>query len=222
MSCWAEDDQPREKLKQNGRTYLSNAELIAILIRSGSIHKSALQISKEILSDHENCIDRLSKLDIDDLCKYKGVGLTKAVSIIAALELGRRRKPIEVEKAKIQSSKDAYSILKQILGDLPHEEFWVLAMNRRNQVQKKILISRGGVSGTVVDVKLVFKPVLQMLSSAVIIAHNHPSGNLYPSKADKTLTKRIVEAGKLLDIEVLDHLIIGDQCYYSFADEGLI
>ena len=222
MSCWAEDDQPREKLRQNGRTYLSNAELIAILIRSGSIHKSALQISKEILNDHGNCINRLSKLDINDLCKYKGIGLTKAVSIIAALELGRRRKPVEQEKAKIQSSEDAYAVLRHPLGDLPHEEFWVLAMNRRNQVQKKILISRGGVSGTVVDLKLVFKPVLELLSSAVIIAHNHPSGNLYPSKADKKLTKRIVDAGRLLDIEVLDHLIIGDQTFYSFADEGLI
>ncbi len=222
MSSWAEDDQPREKLKQNGRTYLSNAELIAILIRSGSIHKSALQISKEILRDHGNCIDRLSKLDINDLCEYKGVGLTKAVSIIAALELGRRRKPIEVEKAKIQSSDDAYAVLGQLLGDLPHEEFWVIALNRRNQIQKKILVSRGGVSGTLVDLKLVFKPALQLLSSAIILAHNHPSGNLYPSKADKKLTKRIVEAGKLLDIEVLDHLIIGNQSFYSFADEGII
>jgi DNA repair protein RadC len=220
---WSKEDRPRERLLSKGRTALSEAELIAILIGSGNKGETAVELSKRILVSVDNKLNSLGKLSINDLTKFKGIGEAKAVSIVAALELGRRRKESKVEqKAKIQSSKDAYEIMKHLLEDLPYEEFWVLVLNRQNKVLDKICISKGGVSGTVADVRLIFKPAIEKLASGIILFHNHPSGNLDPSSSDIALTNKMIDAGKTLDIPILDHLIIGDNNYYSFADNGLI
>jgi DNA repair protein RadC len=223
IKSWAEDDRPREKLVSKGRQALSDAELLAILLASGNRDETAVQLAQRILNANKNSINELAKLQLNDLKKYKGVGEAKAVTIAAALEIGRRRTEESAEeKTKITSSKSAYSLLKSKLSDLPHEEFWVIFMNRSNSVIKTECISKGGVSGTVVDIRLVLKPAIESLTSGIILAHNHPSGNLKPSQEDIQLTKKIKEAAKLLDIVLQDHLIIGDQAYYSFADEGII
>lgn len=223
IKSWAEDDRPREKLITKGRQALSDAELLAILLASGNKNETAVQLAQRILNSHQNSINQLAKLQLNDLKKFKGVGEAKAVTIAAALEIGRRRTEETIEeKIKITSPKYAYDILKAKLGDLPHEEFWVIFMNRSNSVIKTECISKGGVSGTIVDVRLILKPAIECLASGIILAHNHPSGNLKPSQEDIHLTKKIKEAAKLLDISIQDHLIIGDQAYYSFADEGLL
>ncbi|MGB0917743.1 MAG: RadC family protein [Flavobacteriales bacterium] len=222
IRSWAEDDRPREKLLLKGRAALSDAELIAILIGSGSADETAVGLSKRILASFDNQLSQLAKLSVKDLTQFKGIGEAKAISIIAALELGRRRKDTESSKrVKITSSQTAFDVVYPHLGDLNHEEFWVIFLNRANEVIGKENISKGGVSGTVVDPKVVFKQAVQFPASAIILAHNHPSGNLKPSQADHQLTKKLKEAGKALDIPVLDHLIIGERDYFSFVDESV-
>lgn len=220
---WAEEDRPREKLLSKGRHVLSDAELIAILIGSGSRNETAVELAKRILSQHGNNLNELAKLSVNDLIKFKGIGEAKAISIVSALELGRRRKETEtVKRNKITSSKDIFHFFLPLFIDLPHEEFHVLLLNRSNSVIRKEFISRGGVSGTVVDPKIIFKIALEHLASSIILCHNHPSGNLRPSGPDISLTKKLKEAGTLLEIPILDHIIISDTGYYSFADEGMM
>lgn len=220
---WAEEDRPREKLMLKGRSALSDAELIAILIGSGTRELSAVDLSKLILHSVGNNLNELAKLSINDLMKFKGVGDAKAISIAAALELGRRRKESEVlKKAKITSSGDAYQAIRPYLLDLSHEQFWVLLLNRASEIIRPFQVSIGGVAGTVADPKIIFKSAIEYLASAIILVHNHPSGNLVPSQADLDLTKRVKEGGRLLDIPILDHLIFGDNGYYSFADKGIL
>lgn len=220
---WADDDRPREKLLIKGKGALSDAELIAILIASGNRDESAVDLSKRILQSLGNNLNKLAKLSVNDLMKFKGIGEAKAISIIASLELGRRRRTADVlEKENVGGSKDAFQILQLKLEDLPHEEFWIVLLNRANKVIDTKLVSRGGVSSTVVDSKVIFNFALESLASAIILAHNHPSGNLKPSNSDIRLTKKIVDAGKIMEVPVLDHIIVGDNDYFSFADEGLI
>ena len=219
----AEDDRPREKLVARGRQALTDAELLAILLSSGNREETAIQLAQRILNSNQNSINQLAKLQLNDLKKYKGVGEAKAVTILAALEIGRRRTDIGAEeKIKLNSSQTVYAFLKSKLSDLPHEEFWVIYLSRNNNVIKTECISKGGVSGTVVDIRLILKPAIECLASSMILAHNHPSGNLKPSQEDMTITKKVTEAAKLLDMVIQDHLIFGDQTYFSFADEGLM
>ncbi len=220
IRSWAEDDRPREKLLLKGKAALSDAELIAILIGSGSANETAVDLSKRILASLNNQLSELGKRSVKDLMKFKGIGEAKAITIIAALEIGRRRKETEpVKKPRITDSRSAFDIIYPHLGDLHHEEFWVLLLNRSNMVIGKENISKGGVSGTIVDPKVIFKMAVQYPASAIILAHNHPSGNLKPSNSDHQLTKKLKEAGKALDIPILDHLIIGEREYFSFVDE---
>jgi DNA repair protein RadC len=219
---WAEEDRPREKLLLKGKAVLSDAELIAILIGSGTRELSAVDLSKLILQSVNNNLNELAKLSINDLMKFKGIGDAKAISIAAALELGRRRKESEsLKKQKITSSADVYEAIRPYLMDLQHEQFWIILLNRANEVIRPQQISIGGVSGTVADPKMIFKAAIEHLASAIILVHNHPSGNLTPSQADKELTKKVKEGGQTLDIPVLDHLIFSDNGYFSFADEGI-
>jgi DNA repair protein RadC len=220
---WAEEDRPREKLLLKGKSALSDAELIAILIGSGARSLSAVDVAKIILTRAENDLNQLAKFSVKDLQKIKGIGEAKAISIVSALELGRRRKDVDfVQKARITCSNDIYQLMKPELMDLPKEEFWILLLNRANSLIKKEQISSGGVSGTVADPKIIFKAALDQYASSVVLVHNHPSGNLKPSQADINLTNKMKEAGKLLEIPILDHIIFGDQGYMSFADEGLL
>jgi len=218
---WAEDDRPREKLLLKGRQSLSDAELLAILIVSGTKDDSALDLAKKILQKADGNLPELSKLNVQELTKINGIGPTRAITILAALELGRRRNESEVlAREKIKSSRDAFEIFKTTMADKPYEEFWILLLNRANKIIRKCPISEGGISGTVVDPKKIFKISLDHHASSIILGHNHPSGILTPSEADMRITKKLVDAGKLLEISVLDHLIIGDNGFYSFADEG--
>jgi len=220
---WAVEDRPREKMLAKGIRALSEAELIAILIGSGNPKETAVELSRRILASVNNNLNELAKLSVDELQKFNGIGEAKAINIMAALELGRRRKESEPdEKIAINSSGDVARIFQPLLGDLPHEEFWVLLLNRSNRVIDKYMVSQGGVTGTVTDVKIILKIAIEKLASAVILCHNHPSGNLQASDADKTITKKVKEAGQWVDIPVLDHIIIGNEKYYSFADEGII
>lgn len=223
IKSWAEEDRPREKLLLKGKKALSDAELIAILIGSGSRNETAVDLSKRILKSVNNNLHQLAKLSVKDLMKFKGIGEAKAISIVAALEIGGRRQMANIlQKPQITCSKDIFDLFQPLIGDLPHEEFWVLLLNRHNKIEEKVQISQGGVAGTVADTKIIFKKAIQCLASSIILLHNHPSGNLQPSNADKSITKKMVEAGKLLEIAVLDHLIITQGGYFSFADEGLI
>lgn len=220
---WNPEDRPREKLLLKGTSALSDAELIAILIGSGTANLSAVEVSKKILLQSNNNLNLLAKLSIKDLMKVKGIGEAKAITIVAALELGRRRKESDSEeKPKITTSKEAFDQLKGDMMDLPHEEFWVLFLNRAHRVTKKKRVSEGGVAGTVADPKIIYKLALEELASGVVVAHNHPSGNLQPSQSDIDLTKKLKEAGRFLEIQLLDHLIIAGQRYFSFTDEGII
>ncbi|WP_410222359.1 RadC family protein [Pedobacter sp.] len=223
IKAWAEADKPREKLLLQGRRQLTDAELVAILIGSGNKNETAVDLSKRILNSYDNNLDSLARLSIKELSKFKGIGAAKAIAIVAALELGRRRKELETAKSnKVITSIDAYHILKPLLSDLPHEEFWILLLNRANVVMGKHFLSKGGVSGTVVDPKIVFKTALEYNAASVILAHNHPSGSLKPSTADMQITKKLIEAGQLLEISVIDHLILGNKEYLSFRDERLM
>ncbi|MGL1886915.1 MAG: DNA repair protein RadC [Reichenbachiella sp.] len=223
ITQWAEEDRPREKLIIKGKSALSDTELIAILIGSGTRNQSAVEVAKGILSSTKNNLNELAKLSLNELKKFNGIGEAKAISIISALELGRRRKVTEPEtKPKIGGAGDVYELLKPVMLDLDHEQFWVLYLNRANKVIKKECISSGGVSGTVVDNKIIFKKAIQELASNIIIAHNHPSGNTQPSQQDIQLTKKIKEAGRVLDIPLLDHIIFTDHAYFSFANESIL
>lgn len=219
----AEADRPREKLRLKGKSFLSDAELIAILIGSGNKDQTAVELAQTILNHCHNSLEQLARLSIKDLQKFKGIGEAKAISIAAALELGRRRKTLEPEnRIKITSSSDAFQLLHGDLMDLTHEEFWLIFLKRNNDVIKKEMLSKGGQSGTVVDSKIIFKRALEESATGLILAHNHPSGNLKPSHEDIQLTKRIVSAGKTLEIAILDHLIITNESFFSFTDDGLI
>jgi DNA repair protein RadC len=219
---WAEDDKPREKLMLKGKQALSDAELVAILIGSGSRNESAVSLSKRILASVDNNLNALGKLSLKQLMEFKGIGEAKAISIVAALELGRRRRAEEsVELHKISSSKAVFEIMQPIIGELPHEEFWVLYLNNSNKIIYKSQLSKGGITGTVVDVRLIYKTALEQNAISIILTHNHPSGKLQASDADKEITKKLKVAGEQLDIKVLDHIIITETCYFSFQDEGI-
>jgi DNA repair protein RadC len=220
---WAEDDKPREKLLHKGPASLSNAELIAILIGSGNMDESAVALSKRIMNELNDNLAELSRLTISDLQKYKGIGEAKAVTIAAALELGRRRSTTVLnDKAQLKDSKTAFILLQKELGDLNYENFCIILLNRANKVLKTVKISDGGITGTVVDPRKVFKIALDNNATSIILGHNHPSGQLTPSDADIQLTKKLKQAGDTLDLPVLDHIIVGDGNYYSFADEGIM
>lgn len=219
---WAEDDKPREKFLLKGKAVLSDAELVAILIGSGSRSESAVSLSKRILLSVNNNLNALGKLSLKQLMEFKGIGEAKAVSIAAALELGRRRRAEEsVDLQKITSSKAVFEIMQPIIGELLHEEFWVLYLNNSNKVIYKAQLSKGGITGTVVDVRLIFKMALEHNATAIILSHNHPSGKLLASDADRDITKKLKFAGEQLDIKVLDHVIITEKRYLSFQDEGI-
>jgi DNA repair protein RadC len=220
---WAEDDRPREKLMLKGRHSLSDAELLAILLGSGTRKESAVDLAKKVLKLADDNLAELSKLSQSDLVKVNGIGPAKAVTILAALELGRRKNESEViVRDKITTSRDAFEIFRSTMGDRPYEEFWIILLNRANKVIRKVNISEGGISGTVVDPKKIFKISLDHRASSIILGHNHPSGVVTPSEADCRITKKLREAGAMLEVTVLDHLIIGDDSYYSFADEGAL
>ena len=223
ITDWAVEDRPREKMLYNGTSVLSDAELLGILINSGTKEKSAVDLGRELLSLVNNNLNALGKLTISDLKKIHGIGTARAVTIAAALELGRRRKISEVPEAlQIKCSKDVADIFQPLLSDLPHEEFWILFLNRSNRIINRMKLSQGGVSGTVTDVRMVMKKAIESLASGIIVCHNHPSGNLNPSEADSRITQKIKEAGNLIDVQLLDHLIISENEYYSFADNGMI
>lgn len=222
ITNWSEDDKPREKLMLKGKSVLSDAELIAILIGSGSRNESAVDLSKRILASVNHNLNALGKLSITQLMNFKGIGEAKAISIIAAMELGRRRRGEDaIELTKITSSKAVFEIMQPIIGELPHEEFWVLFLNNSNKVLFKAQLSKGGMTGTMVDVRIVFKIAFEQNATAIILTHNHPSGKLQASDADIQITKKIKTAGQQLDIPVLDHIIITESGYYSFVDEGI-
>ena len=219
----SEEDRPREKLLQNGVSALSNAELLAIVLGSGNREQSAVDLAKEMLNNSDNDLNKFGRLSLSDLTQFKGVGEAKAIAVIATLELGRRRKLSEVSKLQaIRGSKDVFEIFNDILTDLDYEEFWAIFLNRGNKILKKYKVSQGGLSGTVTDVRLIVKEAILQLASGIILVHNHPSGNLKPSEQDIELTKKISDAAKYFDINVLDHLIIGGGSYYSFADDGVL
>ena len=223
IKSWAAEDRPREKLLLKGKSALSEAELIALLIGSGTGALSAVEVAKLVLQSVGNNLHDLARLSVKDLMKVKGIGEAKAVTIVAALELGRRRKEFEVvEKPKVSGSHEAFELVKRDLLDLEHEEFWVLLFNRANRLIKKKRVSEGGVSGTVADPKIIYKLALEELASGIIVVHNHPSGNLTASQSDIKLTAKLKEAGQVLEVQLLDHLILAGQKYFSFADEGIL
>ncbi len=223
ITDWAPEDRPREKLVQQGTASLSDAELLAILIGSGTRDKSAVDLGRELLGIVNNNLNSLGKLALSDLKKLHGIGTARAVTIAAALELGRRRKLSEsTDIPQIKCSKDVADIFQPLLSDLAHEEFWILFLNRSNKVINRMKLSQGGISGTVTDVRIVMKKAIEYLASGIIVCHNHPSGNLNPSESDNKITMKIKDAGNFMDIQLLDHLIISDKDYYSFADNGLL
>lgn len=220
---WAQDDQPREKLLYKGKAALSDAELVAILIGSGNREESAVALCKRILASVDNNLSELGKLTVEQLMAFKGIGEAKAITIAAALELGRRRRGEEaLQKHKITSSTSVFELMQPIIGELQHEEFWIIYLNNSNKVIQKNQLSKGGITGTLVDVRLVLKNALQVGATGLILAHNHPSGTLKPSEADKQITQKLKAAAQSLDIKVLDHVIITEKAYFSFADESLL
>lgn len=222
INQWAEDDRPREKLQLKGKSVLSDSELLAILIGSGSRNESAVQLCQRILASSNNNLNQLSKLSINQLTQFKGIGEAKAITIVAALELGRRRRLEDAtELPKITSSKKVFEIMQPIIGELPHEEFWVLYLNNSNKVIFKSQISKGGITGTIVDTRMIFKTAFEHYATSIIITHNHPSGKLQASESDIQLTKKLKLAGQTLDIQVLDHVIVTEFGYFSFRDEGV-
>ena len=223
IKAWAEEDRPREKLLLKGKHSLTDAELIAILIGTGNSGETAVDLARKILSGNSNDLGFLGKMNVQELQKYKGIGQAKAVTIVAAMELGRRRKESkEVKREKLTNSIEAVNLMQPLLGDLMHEEFWIIFLNRANGIIGKQQISKGGMSGTVADPRMIFKAALDQKAVSIILCHNHPSGNNQPSAADVQLTKNISEGGKILEITVLDHIIVTQHGFYSFADEGLI
>lgn len=221
---WAEEDRPREKMLLKGAATLSNAEILAILIGSGNKEETAVQLSQRILNSVDNNLNALSKLSISDLiANFKGIGEARAISICAALELGKRRGiSIPASKPFIRSSRDAYQLFHPLLCDLTHEELWIALINRSSKVIGKIKISQGGINETSADLRLILKAAINALATGIILCHNHPSGNSRPSKEDDNLTTRLNNAAKLIEINLLDHIVLTDGCYYSYADEGRI
>ena len=219
---WADDDKPREKMMLKGQAALSDAELLAILIGSGTRDESAVDLCKRILQAVNHNLNELSKLSLSKLKQFKGIGDAKAITIMAAMELGRRRKAENTKPVKIQSSRDVYEYVSPILEDLPHEEFWIIFLNNSNKIIKSVQLSKGGLTATIVDVRMLFHNALDYLATAIILVHNHPSGSLVPSEEDKRITRKIDDAGKVLDIRLLDHVIVGQNGYLSFADEGML
>jgi DNA repair protein RadC len=223
IKAWAEDDRPREKLLNKGKASLSDAELVAILIGMGTREMSAVELSKKVLQSTGNNLNELAKLSVKDLMKFKGIGEAKAISIVAAMEIARRRKDTDpLKKDRIRYSKEAFDILKPFMMDLDHEQFWMICLNRNQEVAKIIQISTGGVTGTIADPKIIFKYALEHLASCIILSHNHPSGNLTPSQADIKLTKQLSEGARLLDMTLSDHIIFSNNGYFSFADENML
>lgn len=222
INMWAEDDRPREKLLLKGKSALSDSELIAILIGSGSKNESAVQLCQRILKSVDNNLNQLGKLSVAQLMQFKGIGEAKAISIVSALELGRRRRAEEsLQLKQITSSKAVFEIMQPIIGELPHEEFWVLYLNNSNKVIYKSQVSKGGLTGTVVDTRMVFKTAFEHHAVAAILCHNHPSGKLIASDSDKSITKKLKMAGETVDVKILDHVIITEKAYFSFQDEGI-
>ena len=220
---WSDDDKPREKLVHKGKSVLTDAELIAILIGSGSRNESAVELSKRILAAANNNLNELGKLTVKQLMQFKGIGEAKAVTIVAALEMGHRRREEGKQKiTKISSSNDAYELLRPVIGELPHEEFWIVYLNNANKVLQTAQLSKGGLTGTLVDVRIVMRQALELGSVGLILAHNHPSGTLKPSAEDKKVTKKLEAAASAMDIKILDHLIVTQKDYFSFADTGLL
>lgn len=223
IKAWAEADRPREKLLLQGRRQLTDAELIAILIGSGNKNETAVDLSKRILNSCQNDLHKLAQLGVKELSRFKGIGEAKAITIVAALELGRRRKEAEpAEIQKVISSRDAHNVIKADLSDLPHEEFWVLLLNRANIVIGKHFVSKGGQAGTVVDPKMVFKIALEHGASSIVLIHNHPSGSLKPSAEDVNITKKLMELGRMMEIAIHDHLIVYNDTFLSLADESYV
>jgi DNA repair protein RadC len=223
INQWAEDDRPREKFLLKGKAALSDSELLAILIGSGTRNESAVQLCQRILAAANNNLNQLGKLSIKQLMEFKGIGEAKAIAIAAALELGRRRRSEDtVEWDKITSSKAVFNIMQPIIGELLHEEFWVLFLNNSNKVIHKAQLSKGGITGTIVDTRIIFKTALEYNAISLILTHNHPSGKLLASESDKDITRKLQLAGKQMDIMILDHVIITESSYYSFADEGIL
>ena len=223
ITQWAEEDRPREKMMMHGASALSNAELLAILIGSGNAEESAVELMRKVLNDYHNNLNELGKASIDDVCRYKGIGSAKAISILAASELGKRRKEEAVkERVTILSSKDVYDCFYPLMCDLPTEEFWVLMLNQASKIIDKVKISAGGLSATAVDVRCILREALIKRASAIVLCHNHPSGNIRPSKEDDLLTKHVAQASGCMDIRLVDHIILTDGAFYSYADEGRI
>lgn len=223
VKTWAVSEQPKEKILIKGLWSLSDAELLSILVGWGTEDKNQIDIARLLLSSVNNSLNDLAKLSVVELCKVEGITKPKALQIVTALEIGRRRRLQEVtQRNKIASSKDVFDLFQPILGDLPHEEFWVLYLNRSNMIIEKMKLSQGGISGTVTDVRIVMKRAIEYLASGIIVCHNHPSGNLNPSESDTKITQKIKEAGNLMDIQLLDHIVVTVKDYYSFADSGLL
>jgi DNA repair protein RadC len=220
---WAEDDRPREKFLLKGRQALSDAELIAILLSTGTREQSAVDLAKQILALTRNSLTDLGKLSVDDLKVVKGIGEAKSISILAALELGRRRKQEEATQlTRLITSKDFYDLMEPIIGDLPHEEFWVITLNRAHKMTARYRLSHGGVSSTVVDIKLLCRYAVQQLAASIVLVHNHPSGSTQPSDPDRLITRKIKDAVNLFDIHLIDHLIIGNKEFFSFSDSEML
>ena len=220
---WAEEDRPREKLLSKGARSLTDAELIAILIGSGNQNETAVELARRMLSTVDNNLNDLGKKSIDFYQTFKGIGEAKAVSIATAMELGKRRKDAGVfDKKKIYGSSDVSDFFQPLLGDLNHEEFWILLLNRGNKIIDSFMVSRGGISGTVIDVRIILKQALEKMACSIILCHNHPSGTLQASAADLRITEKIKNAAQTMDISVLDHIINANNSYLSFADEGML
>lgn len=220
---WAIEDRPREKMLANGSRVLSDAELIAILIGSGNQEETAVELSRRILSSVGNNLNDLGRKNSEFFMQFKGIGEAKSINIMAAMELGRRRKETEIpEKQKITGSNDVADLFSSLLGDLDHEEFWILFLNRNNKIIDKFMASKGGITGTLIDVRSIMKIAVEKVATSMILCHNHPSGNLLPSDADHQITQKLKDAGKIMDIQVLDHIIVTQKSYYSFADNGVL
>ncbi len=223
INHWAEEDRPREKMMMHGVATLSDAELLAILIGSGNTEDSAVELMRKVLNDYHNNLNELGKTTVEELCHYKGIGPAKAITILAASELGKRRKEEEVKERKaILSSRDVYQYFHPLMCDLPTEEFWVLLLNQACKVIDRVRISTGGLASTAVDVRCILREALLKRAVAMTLCHNHPSGNLRPSKEDDSLTEQVNKAAKVMNIRLIDHVILTDGNFYSYADEGRI
>lgn len=220
---WSVEDRPREKLMKQGIQYLSNAELLALIIGSGTREMNAVELARMILLSTKNNLYELGKLSVEELVKIRGIGVAKAITLLAALELGSRKgKTYSDEKVIIKNSQTAFDILQPKIGELDHEEFWILVMNRAHKVIETMKISQGGITGTVIDTRMILKYAIDKRATSLIVSHNHPSGNIKPSEADINITKKIKNAAALMDISLLDHIIVAEKSYFSFADEGLL